>query len=128
MNVLNLINMFYFSESEEGWENPFQPEGEVSQDAEMILRLWKGGNLDTDLETALAQLHKEKVEEMEEVVAEVEVPEVPEDQEGNQSTASKPETKEDTRPTSERINTDTRLVQNEKLKHKNLLKKLCSLM
>ena len=27
------------------WDNPFQPEGEVSQDAELIVQLWKGGKL-----------------------------------------------------------------------------------
>ena len=43
-------------EDEEGWENPFQPEGEVSQDAELILRLWKGGNLKEDLDAAITQL------------------------------------------------------------------------
>ena len=39
-----ILILALFSESE-GWENPFQPEGEVSQDADYILRLWKGGNL-----------------------------------------------------------------------------------
>ena len=26
-------------------DNPFQPEGEVSQDADLIIQLWKGGKL-----------------------------------------------------------------------------------
>merc|ERR1719341_44199 len=30
------------------WDNPFQPEGEVSQDAEVIVQLWKGGRLCQD--------------------------------------------------------------------------------
>ena len=30
---------------EEEWDNPFQPEGEVSQDADLIIQLWKGGKL-----------------------------------------------------------------------------------
>jgi len=34
-------------EEAEEWDNPFQPEGEVSQDAELILQLWRGGRLDT---------------------------------------------------------------------------------
>jgi len=36
-------------EREQGeWDNPFQPEGEVSQDAEVIVQLWKGGRLCQD--------------------------------------------------------------------------------
>merc|ERR1719266_2224039 len=30
------------------WDNPFQPEGDVSQDAEVIVQLWKGGRLCQD--------------------------------------------------------------------------------
>jgi len=30
------------------WDNPFQPEGEVSQDADLILQLWKGGKLNEE--------------------------------------------------------------------------------
>ena len=44
----------------EGWENPFQPEGPVSQDADLILRLWKGGNLSEDLDSAINQLQVEE--------------------------------------------------------------------
>ena len=32
-------------QAEEEWDNPFQPEGEVSQDADLIIQLWKGGRL-----------------------------------------------------------------------------------
>merc|ERR1719483_1255505 len=28
---------------EDEWDNPFQPDGEVSQDADLILQLWKDG-------------------------------------------------------------------------------------
>jgi len=35
-------------EMPEEWDNPFQPEGEVSQDADLILQLWKGGKLNED--------------------------------------------------------------------------------
>jgi hypothetical protein len=31
--------------SYQGWDNPFRPEGELSHDAEEILRLWKDGKL-----------------------------------------------------------------------------------
>lgn len=31
--------------SYQGWDNPFRPEGELSHDAEEILRLWKAGKL-----------------------------------------------------------------------------------
>ena len=34
-----------FSSSYEGWDNPFQPEGEISRDADELLRLWKEGKL-----------------------------------------------------------------------------------
>ena len=30
---------------DEEWDNPFQPEGEVSHDADLIIQLWKGGKL-----------------------------------------------------------------------------------
>ena len=30
---------------DEEWDNPFQPEGEVSQDADLIIQLWKGGKI-----------------------------------------------------------------------------------
>merc|ERR1711936_876189 len=33
------------SKTIEEWDNPFQPEGEVSQDADLIIQLWKGGKL-----------------------------------------------------------------------------------
>ena len=35
----------YFS-SYEGWDNPFRPEGEISHDAEELLRLWRLGKLE----------------------------------------------------------------------------------
>jgi len=41
---------------EEEWDNPFQPEGEVSHDADLILQLWKGGKLGED--TLAANLAK----------------------------------------------------------------------
>ena len=43
---------------EEEWDNPFQPEGEVSQDADLIIQLWKGGKLaeSEDLEQNLKSL------------------------------------------------------------------------
>ena len=31
--------------AEEERDNPFQPEGEVSQDADLIIQLWKGGKI-----------------------------------------------------------------------------------
>ena len=37
--------MSYFS-SYEGWDNPFRPEGEISNDAEELLRLWRLGKLE----------------------------------------------------------------------------------
>ena len=36
---------FFISSSYEGWDNPFQPEGEISRDADELLRLWKEGKL-----------------------------------------------------------------------------------
>jgi len=35
--------------SYQGWDNPFRPEGEISHDAEEILRLWKEGKRDFSL-------------------------------------------------------------------------------
>ena len=40
-----LFSFLYFS-SYEGWDNPFRPEGEISHDAEELLRLWRLGKLD----------------------------------------------------------------------------------
>ena len=39
------VFFFYFCSSYQGWDNPFRPEGELSHDAEEILRLWKDGKL-----------------------------------------------------------------------------------
>ena len=36
---------YFSSKTSEEWDNPFQPEGEVSQDADLIIQLWKGGKL-----------------------------------------------------------------------------------
>ena len=41
-NRSKLFLIFFFS-SYQGWDNPFRPEGELSADAEEILRLWKEG-------------------------------------------------------------------------------------
>ena len=41
----NYSFFFYFCSSYQGWDNPFRPEGELSHDAEEILRLWKDGKL-----------------------------------------------------------------------------------
>ena len=104
-------------ESEEGWENPFQPEGEVSQDADIILQLWKGGNLTQDLELAFNQVQAEKLR-VPEPEPEVSVP-APEPAE---------EEPKDEQRSPEKV-VDTRIALVEKPKHKNLLKKKhCSLM
>ena len=31
--------------SYEGWDNPFRPDGEISHEAEELLKLWKEGRL-----------------------------------------------------------------------------------
>ena len=40
-----IIPIHLFCSSYQGWDNPFRPEGELSNDAEEILRLWKEGKL-----------------------------------------------------------------------------------
>ena len=40
-----LMVEFPSSSSYEGWDNPFRPEGELSHEAEELLRLWKQGKL-----------------------------------------------------------------------------------
>lgn len=35
-----------FYSSYEGWDNPFRPEGEISHDAEELLKLWRLGKLE----------------------------------------------------------------------------------
>ena len=46
-----IISCFFslFYSSYQGWDNPFRPEGELSHDAEEILRLWKEGRRDFSL-------------------------------------------------------------------------------
>ena len=63
IQILDDLNMtktkIYFSrKTVEEWDNPFQPEGEVSQDADLIIQLWKGGKLaeSEDLEQNLKSL------------------------------------------------------------------------
>ena len=114
INKQHIVNIFFYSsEGEEGWENPFQPEGEVSQDADIILQLWKGGNLNQDLESAFNQVQAEKLRVPE---PEVSIP------------APEPAPEEPEEETKSPV-VETRLVLVEKPKHKNLLKKKhCSLM
>ena len=38
-------HVFFVCSSYEGWDNPFRPEGEISHDADELLRLWKEGKL-----------------------------------------------------------------------------------
>ena len=38
--------IYFFFSSYEGWDNPFRPEGEISHDAEELLRLWRLGKLE----------------------------------------------------------------------------------
>lgn len=40
---------------EQEWDNPFQPEGEISQDADLMLSLWRGGLLSQCEAAPLAQ-------------------------------------------------------------------------
>ena len=57
---------YYFSRKTiEEWDNPFQPDGEVSQDADLIIQLWKGGKLaeSDDLEENLKSLVLEAAKE-----------------------------------------------------------------
>ena len=35
----------FSSSSYEGWDNPFRPEGQISHEAEELLRLWRAGKL-----------------------------------------------------------------------------------
>ena len=41
-----MIIAYLFFSSYEGWDNPFRPEGEISHDAEELLRLWRLGKLE----------------------------------------------------------------------------------
>ena len=41
-----LTRIHFHSSSYEGWDNPFRPEGEISHDAEELLRLWRLGKLE----------------------------------------------------------------------------------
>ena len=48
------ISFLHFS-SYEGWDNPFRPEGEISLEADELLRLWKQGKLDEKSRKASTQ-------------------------------------------------------------------------
>ena len=43
--TLSLKDVLFVCSSYEGWDNPFRPEGEISHDADELLRLWKEGKL-----------------------------------------------------------------------------------
>ena len=44
-----IIPIHLFCSSYQGWDNPFRPEGELSHDAEDIVKLWKEGKRDFSL-------------------------------------------------------------------------------
>ena len=45
-SIFFILQLFFLLYSTyQGWDNPFRPEGELSHDAEEILRLWKDGKL-----------------------------------------------------------------------------------
>ena len=48
MQISDYFSEIFFSyfSSYEGWDNPFRPEGEISHDAEELLRLWRLGKLE----------------------------------------------------------------------------------
>ena len=89
----------------------------MSQDADIILQLWKGGNLNQDLESAFNQVQAEKLRVPE---PELQVPALE---------PVEPEEKVEPKEEPKSPVVETRLVLVEKPKPKNLLKKKhCSLM
>ena len=44
---VKISSFLVFFSSYEGWDNPFRPEGELSHEAEELLKLWKQGKLKT---------------------------------------------------------------------------------
>jgi len=120
--------------AEEEWDNPFQPEGEVSQDAEKIIQLWRGGKLaeDEDLRenlnslTPIPDLDKDKSDVSTDESDEKKIP----NGVNGHSSAANPKISTPTKiPV---INTSDMnyivMVNNGTEKHKNKIKKHCSLM
>ena len=141
---------YFFSSKmvEEEWDNPFQPEGEVSQDAEKIIQLWRGGKLveDEDLRenlnslTPIPDLDKDKSNETSNESLQSDVRDAESTDESDEkkipngvnghSSAANPKISTPTKiPV---INTSDMnyivMVNNGTEKHKNKIKKHCSLM
>ena len=136
----NLKNLFFSSKIvEEEWDNPFQPEGEVSQDAEKIIQLWRGGKLteDEDLQENLNSLTPDLAKDesfqsdiSNEVSDESDEKKIPNGVNGHSTAAANPKISTPTKiPV---INTSDMnyivMVNNGTEKHKNKIKKHCSLM
>ena len=124
---------------EEEWDNPFQPEGEVSQDAEKIIQLWRGGKLteDEDLQENLNSLTPDLAKDesfqsdiSNEVSDESDEKKIPNGVNGHSTAGANPKISTPTKiPV---INTSDMnyivMVNNGTEKHKNKIKKHCSLM
>ena len=53
--VGSFLHILFFRPEYEGWDNPFRAEGEISHDAELMLALWRQGNLSGNLKELLTQ-------------------------------------------------------------------------
>ena len=120
----------YFSRKTiEEWDNPFQPEGEVSQDADLIIQLWKGGklaeseDLEQNLKSLVLETEKESDAEDTEDESNAEV-------DGNSKQANGVNGFKSLSPSKKPvINSVGYLVMiNGPEKHKNKIKKHCNLM
>jgi len=116
----SLLSYRSSSKATEEWDNPFQPEGEVSQDAELMLEQWKGGKLATGLGLDTAE---HSAEELTDSTSE-------ESEEADPGTAvtSSPDTGT-RRPVINTADMNYIVIMNsDKEKHKNKIKKHCNLM
>jgi len=122
------------------WDNPFQPEGEVSQDAEVIVQLWKGGRLCQDslaADLASAQASAESSINgscpASPATSPNHSPASPPPSLNNLSNSTPvggevPSSSPPPPPVRANVPSTTQLVLSEKQKHKNKLKKHCNMM
>ena len=117
---------FSSSKATEEWDNPFQPEGEVSQDAELMLELWKGGKLATTQQQLGLDTAEHSAEELTDSTSE----ESEEAHTGTPTVTSCPDTGTVTRrPVINTADMNYIVIMNsDKEKHKNKIKKHCNLM
>ena len=128
IEMLRIIIIFSSKAVDEEWDNPFQPEGEVSHDADLIIQLWKGRKLSDnceDLHENMKTLALDTTEDSEE--SDDTPSDTTDSQKCNGSNGTHETTPAPVINNSDSINYIV-IMNNEAEKHKNKIKKHCNLM